>query len=71
MSASGPSGPLVLSSADSFSKNQLFQKLFLGAILESNGLDPDQDSLSVGPDLGPNRLQRLSADIKSFTNTQT
>ena len=27
----------------------------------SNGLDPDQDRHSVGPDLGPNSLQRLSA----------
>ena len=31
----------------------------------SNGLDTDQDRLSVGPDLGPNYLQRLSADDKS------
>ena len=28
----------------------------------SNGLDPDQDRRSVGPDLGPKCLQRLSAD---------
>ena len=27
-----------------------------------NSLDPDQDRHSVGPDLGPNCLQRLSAD---------
>ena len=27
----------------------------------SNGLDPDQDRHSVGPDLGPDYLQRLSA----------
>ena len=31
----------------------------------SNGLDPDQDRHSVGPDLGPNCLQRISADDKS------
>ena len=31
----------------------------------SNGLDPDQDRHSVGPDLGPIYLQRLSADDKS------
>ena len=31
----------------------------------SNSLDPDQDLPSVGPDLGPNCLQRLSADDKS------
>ena len=30
----------------------------------SNGLDPDQDRHSVGPDLDPNRLQRSSADDK-------
>ena len=31
-----------------------------------NMLDPDQDQLNVGPDLGPNCLQRLSwADDKS------
>ena len=28
----------------------------------SNSLDPDQARLFVGPDLGPNCLQRLSAD---------
>ena len=27
-----------------------------------NGLDPDQDRRSVGPDLGSNSLQRLSDD---------
>ena len=31
----------------------------------SNSLDPDQARLSVGPDLDPNCLQRLSADVKS------
>ena len=31
----------------------------------SNSLDPDQDQHSVGPDLGPNCLQRLSADDTS------
>ena len=30
----------------------------------SNGLDSDQDRRSVGPDLGPNCLQRLKADGK-------
>ena len=28
----------------------------------SNSLDPDQTRCFVGPDLGPNCLQRLSAD---------
>ena len=36
----------------------------MNTIRVSNGLDQDQDRLSVGPDLGPNRLQR-SADDKS------
>ena len=31
----------------------------------SNCLDPDQDRHSVSLDLGPNCLQRLSADDKS------
>ena len=31
----------------------------------SNSLDPDQARHFVGPDLGPNCLQRLSADNKS------
>ena len=30
----------------------------------SNSLDPVQDQHSVSPDLGPNCLQRLSADDK-------
>ena len=29
------------------------------------GLDPDQDRHSVGPDLGPSCLQRLSEDAAS------
>ena len=35
----------------------------------SNGLDPDQARRSVGPDLGPNCLQRLLAD-KNIINYQ-
>ena len=34
----------------------------------SNCLDPDQDRHFVGPDLGPNCLQRLSADDKSHAS---
>ena len=30
----------------------------------ANGLDPDQDRHSVGPDLGPNYLQKLSANAQ-------
>ena len=33
-------------------------------LLVSNSLDPDQDRHNVGPDLGPNSLQRFSADDK-------
>ena len=40
-----------------FSKNYL-----RNSIRVSNSLDPDQAQHFVGPDLGPNCLQRLSAD---------
>ena len=45
-----------------FSSSIFFRK----TIRVSNGLDPDQDWHSVGPDMGPNCLQtlRLSADNK-------
>ena len=32
----------------------------------SNSLDPDHDRLFVGPDLGPNCLQRLSAEVPAI-----
>ena len=37
---------------------------FFSTIWVSNSLDPDQARHFFGPDLGPNCLQRLSADIK-------
>ena len=55
----------------------------MNTIRVSNGLDPDQDRRSAGPDLGLNRLQGLSADdckervlkiiktLTEFTGTQT
>ena len=49
----------LLLSADFF-QNQLFQKTLPGTLLMSNCLDPDQDRQYVGPDLGPDCLQRLS-----------
>ena len=52
----------LLSSADFFSKLIFSKNSFRHTIKVSNALDPDQDRRSVGPDLGPNRLQRLSAD---------
>ena len=36
----------------------------------SNGLDPGQDRRYVGPDLGPNCLQRLSADDKMLAKKE-
>ena len=56
---------LLLSSADVFSKSTFSYNSFRNTIRVSNGLDPDQDRRSVGPDLGPNCFQRLSADDKS------
>ena len=50
---------LVLSKL-AFSKNSI-----RNTIRVSNGLDPDQDRCSVGPDLDPNCLQRLSANVES------
>ena len=56
---------LLLSSADYF-KISNFKKFFQDLYqIVSNSLDPDQDQRFVGPDLGPNCLQRLSADGKS------
>ena len=56
---------LLLSSADFF-QIQFFKKnLIRNSIRVSNSLDPDQDRRSVGPDLGPNCLQRVSADNNS------
>ena len=52
---------LLLPSAKlSFSKNS-----FRDTIRKSNPIDPDQDGRSVGPNLDPNCLQRLSADDES------
>ena len=57
---------LLLSSADFFFSKLTFSKnSFRNTIRVSNSLDPDQDRHSVGPDLGSNCLQRLSADDKT------
>ena len=50
-----------LSSDDFFSKSTLSKNSFRNTIRVSNSLDPDQARHLVGPDLGPNCLQRLSA----------
>ena len=52
-------------SADLF-KISSFKNSFRNTIRVSNGLNPDKDRHSVGPDLGPNCLQRLSADDRSL-----
>ena len=51
---------LFLSSVDFF-QNQLFRKNFKITFKVSNRLDPDQARHLVGPDLGPNCLQRILA----------
>ena len=43
---------------------------FRNTIRVLSGLDPDQDRCFVGPDLGPNCLQRLSADAKVFASKE-
>ena len=54
-----------------FCRLQFFSKLtsskncFRNIIGVSNSLDPDQAQHFVGPDLGPNCLQKLSADDTS------
>ena len=50
---------LLLSSTYFFIKLRCFRKFNV------NSSDPDRDRRFVGPDLGPNGSQRLSADDKS------
>ena len=53
-----------LLSADFF-KNKLFRKILSGIPSVSNSLDIDQTRHFLGPDLGPNCLQKVSADNTS------
>ena len=54
---------LLWSSAAFFSKLLFFLKIFHERYIRIlNGLGQDQDRHFVGPDLGPNCFQRLSAD---------
>ena len=57
---------LLLSSDDLFSKLTFSKNPLRNPIRVSNSLDLDQDrhSVSLGFDLGPNCLQRLSTDDK-------
>ena len=54
-----------------FSKLTFSKNFFRNTIRVSNGLDPDQDRHSVGPDLSPNSLQRLSTDDKAAASKQS
>ena len=45
-----------------FSKIDFWKNSLMNIIRVSNSLDPDQARHFVGPDLGPNCLQRSSAD---------
>ena len=45
-----------------FFKINFFKKSFRNTIRVSNSLDPDHARRFVGPDLGPNCFQKLSAD---------
>ena len=58
---------LLLSSDLFFSKINFFKKV-LGNTkgVHQTLMDPVQDQFSVGPDLGLNCLQVISADIKSY-----
>ena len=62
---------LLLSSADLFFKINLFKKFFQENYQSVKQFQMKTDILSdrhfVGPDLGPNCLQRLSADDKSHS----
>ena len=51
-----------LSSADFFKMNFSKKNSFRNTIRVLNSLDSHQARRNVGPDLGPNCLQRLSAD---------
>ena len=52
-----------------FSKSTFSKKYFRNTIRVSNNLDPDQVRHSIGPDLGPNCSQRLSAGRQKVNPT--
>ena len=57
----------LLSSDFFFYKINIFKNSFRNPFIVSNGMEPDQDQQNVGPDQGPNCLQRLSTDDKSHS----
>ena len=58
---------LGLRSSADFFQNNFFKKVFEEHCQTAKSLVPFQDQCSVGPDLGPNCLQRLSADDKDLS----
>ena len=54
----------LLTSADFFSNSTVLKSSFMNTIRVPKSLDPDKARHFVGPDLGANCLQRLSADNK-------
>ena len=54
-----------------FSKLFFWKKSFRNTIRMSNSMDPDQARRFVGPDLGPNCLPRLSADVTGRQRVET
>ena len=56
---------MFLSSADFFSNSNFSKTSFKNAIRVSNIFNPGQVRRFVGPDLGPNCFQMLSADDTS------
>ena len=57
---------VFLSSAEFFSKSTFLKISFRITIRVANSLNPDQARLFVGTDLGPNCVQRLSADLEEL-----
>ena len=55
----------VLPPTDFFSQNNLFRNFLIRMPSVSNSLDQDQVGHFIESDLGPKRLQRLSADDSS------
>ena len=55
----------LLLSADLFKIKFFFNNSFRNTIRVSNSLEPDQARRFFGPDLGPNCLQKVSADDTS------
>ena len=62
----GSFASFLLSSADFLKENTFSKKIFQEHHQRVKQLDPVQSRPNVGPDLGPNCLQRLSAACKEL-----